>query len=58
MLARFSASVTGSGGRTVEVQPDTQIVRSIVAGVTAGLRAPGVQRGSGRVYSPRPGAWQ
>ena len=48
MLAAFSCSVTLSGGRTVDVQPSTQIVRSIVAWVTAGLSAPGVQVGSGR----------
>ena len=48
MLAAFSGSVMLSGGRTVAVQPSTQIVRSIVAWVTAGLRAPGVQVGSGR----------
>jgi len=58
MLANFSGSVMLSGGRTVSVQPSTQIVRSIVAGVTAGLSAPGVQAGSGREYSPEPIAWQ
>jgi hypothetical protein len=57
MLATFSASVMDSGGRTVDVQPGTQIVRSIVACVTLGLSAPGVQRGSGREYSPDPMAW-
>jgi hypothetical protein len=54
MLARFSASLTLSGGRTVDVQPDVQMVRPIVAWVTAGLSAPGVQRGSGRERPPRP----
>ena len=46
MLATFSCSVTLSGGRTVLVQPDTQIVLPIVACVTAGLSAPGVHVGS------------
>jgi hypothetical protein len=32
----------------VEVQPDTQMVLSMLAGVTAGSIAPGVQVGSGR----------
>ena len=54
MLAAFSGSVMLSGGRTVAVQPSTQIVRSIVAWVTAGLRAPGVQVGSGRDWRPVP----
>jgi hypothetical protein len=57
MLASFSGSVTPTGGRTVAVHPDTQIVRSIVDCVTAGSRAPGVQRGSGREYGPEPIAW-
>jgi hypothetical protein len=48
MLARFSGSVILSGGRTVEVHPDLQIVRPTVACVTCGFNAPGVQRGSGR----------
>jgi hypothetical protein len=48
MLAAFSWSVMLSGGRTVPVQPSTQIVRSIVACVTTGLRTPGVHAGSGR----------
>jgi hypothetical protein len=47
MLLSFSCSVTLSEGRTVSVQPETQIVLLIVAGVTAGFRAPGVQEGSG-----------
>src|SRR5579875_584465 len=58
MLACFSGSVTLSGGRTVSVHPARQIVWPIVAGVTAGLSAPGVQRGSGRENSPVPRAWQ
>ena len=37
-----------TGGRTVEVQPERQIVRPIVAWVTCGFSEPGVQRGSGR----------
>jgi hypothetical protein len=57
MLARFSSRVTLSGGRTVDVQPLTQIDRSIVACVTAGLSAPGVHVGSGAEYSPWPRAW-
>ena len=48
MLAIFSGSVMRSGGRTVEVQPERQIVEPMLACVTAGFRAPGVQRGSGR----------
>jgi hypothetical protein len=56
MLAAFSASVTDSGGRTLFVQPGTQIVWSIVDGLTAGFSAPGVQRGSGRSYDPEPTA--
>src|SRR5579884_1221221 len=58
MLATFSCSVMLSGGRTVAVQPSTQIVLSIVAWVTAGLSAPGVQVGSGRESTPVPIAWQ
>ena len=58
MLAVFSCSVMLSGGRTVDVQPRTQIVRSIVVWVTAGLSAPGVQAGSGREDRPLPIAWQ
>src|ERR1035437_8480735 len=58
MLAAFSCSVMLSGGRTVAVQPSTQIVRSIVAWVTAGVSAPGVQVGSGREERPVPTAWQ
>jgi hypothetical protein len=41
------ALVKDSEGRIVEVQPDTQIVELIVACVTAGFSAPGVQAGSG-----------
>ena len=58
MLAAFSCSVMLSGGRTVSVQPATQIVLEIVAWVTAEFNAPGVQEGSGRSYSPEPMAWQ
>jgi hypothetical protein len=58
MLASFSCSVMLSGGRTVAVQPSTQIVWPIVAWVTAGFRAPGVQVGSGRESTPVPIAWQ
>src|SRR5579875_3634921 len=58
MLASFSGSVTHSGGRTVEVQPLRHMVRLLVACVTLGLSAPGVQGGSGREYSPEPTAWQ
>ena len=39
--------VTNRRGRTVEVHPRAQMVEPIVAGVTAGLSAPGVQCGSG-----------
>jgi hypothetical protein len=58
MLAAFSCSVTLSGGRTVSVQPLTQIVLSIVAWVTAGFSAPGVHEGSGLEYKPDPIARQ
>jgi hypothetical protein len=58
MLAAFSCSVMLSGGRTMSVQPVTQIVLSIVAWVTAGFSAPGVQEGSGLEYNPDPIAWQ
>ena len=58
MLAIFSGSVTDSGGRTVAVQPLRQMVEPIRACVTAGLSAPGVQRGSGREYRPEPTARQ
>jgi hypothetical protein len=58
MLAAFSCSVMLSGGRTVSVQPSTQIVRSIVAWVTAGLSAPGAQVASAREYRPVPIARQ
>ncbi len=58
MLANFSGSVIVSEGRTVSVHPSTQIVRWIVACLTAGFKAPGVQAGSGRSYSPEPNAWQ
>jgi hypothetical protein len=47
MLAAFSRSVIAAGGRTLAVHPRTQIVRSIVACVTAGFSAPGVHAGSG-----------
>src|SRR5690349_16084226 len=57
MLPSFSRSVMLSGGRTVFVQPGTQIVRPIVACVTLGLTAPGVQCGSGSEYRPWPRAW-
>src|SRR5277367_4537004 len=58
MLRPFSALVIRSGGRTVVVQPRVQIVWSMVADVTAGFRAPGVQRGSGSEKRPVPRAWQ
>lgn len=54
MLAIFSRSVTLAGGRTAALHPRTQIVWSIVAWVTAGLSAPGVQCGSGSEKSPDP----
>jgi hypothetical protein len=58
MLASFSGSVTDVVGRIVSVYPGTQIVVSIVACVTAGFNAPGVQCRSGITNSPRPLAWQ
>src|SRR5579875_123703 len=58
MLAAFSRSLMLSGGRTLAVHPARQIVLSIVAWVTAGFNAPGVQAGSGRSYRPEPSAWQ
>jgi hypothetical protein len=57
MLAAFSRSVMLSGGRTVEVQLGLQIVRAMVAWVTRGFSAPGVQWGSGREERPEPIAW-
>ncbi|HEY3760065.1 MAG TPA: hypothetical protein VGL37_09905 [Solirubrobacteraceae bacterium] len=57
MLANFSGSVTLSGGRTFDVHPLRQIVRPILACVTCGFNVPGVQRGSGREYSPEPIVW-
>lgn len=57
MLAAFSRSVILTEGRTVAVQPELQIVRPIVACVTVGFSAPGVQRGSGRENRPLPIAW-
>jgi hypothetical protein len=45
--AVFSVLVMFSGGRMLEVYPEWQIVDVSVAGVTAGLVAPGVQAGSG-----------
>jgi hypothetical protein len=56
MLESFSGSVTDTGGRTVRVHPPRQIVAPIVVCVTAGLSAPGVQRASGRAYTPLPRA--
>ena len=47
-LASFSERVIDSGGRTVAVQPERQIVVALVAGLTCGFNAPGVQRASGR----------
>jgi hypothetical protein len=58
MLASFSGSVIETVGRTPRVQPLRQIVDRIVDCVTAGLSAPGVQRGSGREYTLDPRAWQ
>ena len=45
-----------SAGRTVSVYPDRQIVELISDWVTAGLIAPGVQLGSGRLNGPWPRA--
>ena len=58
MLASFSRLVIDALGRTVAVHPGRQIVERMLACVTAGLTAPGVQRGSGRAYAPDPIAWQ
>src|SRR5215470_12002048 len=44
----FRALVYEVGGRTVAVQPETQIVLSMVDWVTSGLKAPGVQVASGK----------
>jgi hypothetical protein len=43
MLASFSRWVMPAEERTCLLHPGTQIVRSIVDWVTAGLTAPGVQ---------------
>ena len=58
MLRRFSTAVIPSEGRTPRVYPERQMVESMFAWVTAGLIAPGVQRGSGSEYGPPPRAWQ
>src|ERR1700686_4754354 len=47
MARTLTASVTDSGGRTVVVYPDTQMVWSMLAWVTRGSIAPGVSDGSG-----------
>jgi hypothetical protein len=44
----LSPVVTDEDGRIVEVHPDTQIVRPMVAWVTVGLTAPGVRAELGR----------
>src|SRR4051812_50192571 len=44
----FRALVYEVGGRTVAVQPETQMVLSMVDGVTSGLVAPGVHEESGK----------
>lgn len=49
MLATFSRSVTLVEGRMLLEYPARQIVWRIVAWVTAGLSAPGVQLASGRL---------
>jgi hypothetical protein len=46
--------VIASDGRTLEVHPAMQIVEPMLACVTAGFSAPGVQCGSGRRYRPAP----
>jgi hypothetical protein len=58
MLASFSLLVIELLGRTVAVQPERQIVEPRVAGLTAGLIAPGVQRASGSAVRPDPRARQ
>ena len=45
-----------AGGRTVRVQPLTQIVEPIVAWVTSGLSTPGVRTGSEHGAGGRPSA--
>src|ERR1700730_3816592 len=52
MALALIAAVTDSGGRTVAVYPETQIVWAMSAWVTRGSVAPGVSRGSGRT-TPR-----
>src|SRR5882757_127674 len=44
----FRALVYEVGGRTVAVQPETQMVLLMVDWVTSGLVAPGVQEASGK----------
>lgn len=58
MPACFSGSVMLSRGRTVAVHPLLQIVLELVAWVTCGFSAPGVQCGSGREDRPVPIEWQ
>ena len=42
------------GGLILDEYPGTQMVVSIVAGVTTGLSAPGVHVGSGSTQTPEP----
>jgi hypothetical protein len=49
----LSPVVTDEFGRTVAVHPDTQIVRPMLAWLTAGLTAPGVRAEFGRT-APAP----
>ncbi len=48
MRSNLIRSVTEVGGRTLAVQPETQIVVWIVACVTSGFVAPGVHTASGK----------
>jgi hypothetical protein len=48
ILSRLIGSVTDTGGRTVDVYPDRQMVVERVSGVTRESASPRVQTGSGR----------
>src|ERR1700730_13647113 len=57
MALALIAAVTDSGGRTVAVYPETQIVWTMFAWVTRGSVAPGVSRGSGSTTPRGAVAW-
>src|SRR5579859_7842215 len=57
MALALIAAVTDSGGRTVAVYPETQIVWAMFAWVTRGSMAPGVSRGSGSTTPRGAVAW-